>query len=86
MLQNFCDFAIDYPGLLRTFQDPLRLRAAERIIQFPYTLPAMEEKTEEEVARITEKRKEQGRKLQEMAAKMRLDKVIPLGILFCTNS
>ena len=35
----------------------------------------MEEKTEEELTRIAEKRKEQGKKLQEMAAKSRMEKV-----------
>ena len=35
----------------------------------------MEEKTPEELARIAEKRKEQGKKLQEMAAEKRREKV-----------
>ena len=34
-----------------------------------------EEKSEEELARIAERKKEQGRKLQEMAAKVRMEKV-----------
>ena len=44
-------------------------------MQFPFTLPVTEEKTEEELAKMAEKRKEQGKKLQEMAAKMRVEKV-----------
>ena len=75
MLQNYCEFSPDYTALLRKLKDPLSLRATERIIQFPYTLPATEEKTEEELARIAERRKEQGRKLQEIAAKSRQEKV-----------
>lgn len=75
MLQHFGEFALDYPALLRTFKDPLKLRASERIVQFPFALPVLEEKTEEELARISEKRKEQGRKLQEMAAKTRMERV-----------
>ena len=75
MLQNYCEFSPDYTSLLRRLKDPLSLRAAERIIQFPYTLPATEEKTEEELARIAERKKEQGRKLQEIAAKSRQEKV-----------
>ncbi|KAF8624818.1 hypothetical protein AX15_005705 [Amanita polypyramis BW_CC] len=74
MLHNFCDFATDYQALLRTLKDPLQLRASEKIIQFPFSVPVTEEKTEEELARIAEKRKEQGRKLQEMAAKSRMEK------------
>jgi actin-related protein 5 len=75
MLRNFCEFAPDYPSLLKSLKDPLNLRASEQIIQFPYVLPVQEEKTEEELARIAEKRKEQGKKLQEMAAKNRQEKV-----------
>lgn len=75
MLHNFCEFATDYTALLRQLKDPLEMRAADRIIQFPYTLPVVEEKTEEELARIAERKKEQGRKLQELAAKSRMEKV-----------
>jgi actin-related protein 5 len=65
----------DYTALLRRLRDPLQLRAAERIIQFPFVLPAVDERTEEEIARAAEKRREQGKKLQELAAKARLEKV-----------
>lgn len=75
MLHNFCEVATDFPSLLRKLRDPLNIRNSEIVVQFPFVLPVTEEKTEEELARITEKRKEQGRKLQEMAAKTRLEKV-----------
>ena len=75
MLHNFCEFATDYTAVLRTLKDPLKMRASERIVQFPFVLPAYEEKTEEELNRLAEKRKEQGRKLQELAAKTRMEKV-----------
>jgi actin-related protein 5 len=74
----------DYAALLRSLRDPLRLRAVERIIQFPFVLPAADERTEEEIARAAEKRREQGKKLQEMAAKSRLDKVMSPNMLYCT--
>ncbi|KAH0838738.1 hypothetical protein J3R83DRAFT_7092 [Lanmaoa asiatica] len=76
MLHNFCEFATDYPSMLRSLKIPANLRASERIVQFPFALPVVEEKTEEEVARIAEKRKEQGKKLQEMAAKNRMEKLM----------
>ena len=77
MLQTFCEFSPDYPALLRRLKDPLQLRgAAERIVQFPYALPVAEEKTEEELARIAERKKEQGRKLQEIAARSRVEKLL----------
>ena len=75
ILQSFCEFSPDYPALLRTLKDPLTLRASERVIQFPFVLPTVEEKTEEELAKIAEKRREQGKKLQEMAAEKRKEKV-----------
>ena len=75
MLQKFCEFATDYPAQLRTLKDPVNMQSAARIIQFPFAQPVVEEKTEEELARMAEKRKEQGRKLQEMAAKSRQEKV-----------
>lgn len=75
MLQNLCEFATDYQALLRTLNDPLKLREIECIVQFPFALPVVEEKTEEELVKIAERRKEQGRKLQELAARTRMDKV-----------
>lgn len=75
MLQNFCEVATDLSDRLRRLRDPLEMARCERIIQFPFTAPVTEEKTEEELAKIAEKRKEQGRKLQEIAARTRTEKV-----------
>lgn len=75
MFHNLCEVATDYSALLRELKDPLKLRAAERVVQFPFTLPVEIEKTEEELARVVERRKEQGKKLQEMAAAKRTEKV-----------
>lgn len=75
MLQTFCEFSPDYPSNLRNMKDPLNIRLSERIIQFPFAQPIIDDKTEEEVARLAEKRKEQGRKLQEIAARSRQEKV-----------
>lgn len=61
--------------LLKSLKDPLQMRACEKIIQFPFSTVATEEKTAEELARIAERRREQGRKLQELAAKAREEKV-----------
>ena len=72
----------DYAALLRSLRDPLQLRAVERIIQFPFVLPAADERTEEEIARAAEKRRDQGKKLQEMAAKARLEKVLSPDMLY----
>lgn len=75
MFHNFCQVSSDFPGLLRSLRDPLQLKASEVVVQFPFVVPVVEEKTEEELARIAERRKEQGKKLQEMAANKRMEKV-----------
>jgi actin-related protein 5 len=51
------------------------MRASEVIVQFPFVVPVAEEKTEEELTKIAERKKEQGKKLQEMAANKRMEKV-----------
>lgn len=75
MLQTFCEFSSDYPSLLRSLSNPAALNGSGKIIQFPFSQPAVDEKTEEEQARLAERRKEQGKRLQEMAAKARMEKV-----------
>ncbi|KAI0809036.1 actin-like protein Arp5p [Irpex lacteus] len=76
LLQNKCEFATDYTELIRSMKDPLNLKSKEIIVQFPFAAPTTEEKTEEELARIAERRREQGKKLQEIAAKARLEKLL----------
>jgi actin-related protein 5 len=66
----------DYMALLRRRRDPLQLRAGERIIRFPFVLAAADERTDEGIARVAEERHEQGKMLQEMAAKRRIEKVL----------
>ena len=70
MLESFCLFAADYKAQMRALCDPVKLREVDCIIQYPFTQPAWETKTEEELARAAERRKEQGKRLQEIAAKI----------------
>ncbi|KAF7310394.1 hypothetical protein HMN09_00581400 [Mycena chlorophos] len=76
MLHNFCEFAVDYPAHIRSLNSISVLQGADRIVQFPYALHLAEEKSPEELERIAERRREQGKKLQEMAAKMRTEKLL----------
>ncbi|KAJ7627690.1 hypothetical protein DFH06DRAFT_1339199 [Mycena polygramma] len=71
-----CFTTLDYTGLLRSLTSPQALREADRIVQFPFAVQVQEEKTPEELERIAERRREQGRKLQEMAARMRIEKLL----------
>ncbi|KAJ3784869.1 chromatin remodeling complex subunit [Lentinula aff. detonsa] len=85
MFREFCSVSPDYLSLLRSFEDPSVLRSHQKIIQFPF-LPTPnssnggatgngDEKTEEELARVADRRREQGRKLQEIAARNRMEKL-----------
>ncbi|GJJ09400.1 hypothetical protein Clacol_003622 [Clathrus columnatus] len=76
IFHNVCEFSPDYTSLLRRLQNPVEIRSHDRIIQFPYMVPSEIEKTEDEMTRIAERRKEQGRRLQEIAAKQRMEKLV----------
>ncbi|KAF9964477.1 Nuclear actin-protein involved in chromatin remodeling [Mortierella alpina] len=73
---NHTYVAHDYLEELASYEDPEIFKTKDRVIQFPFVAPVIEEKSEEEQARLTAKRKEQGRRLQEQAAKARLEKLI----------
>ena len=77
MYRDHCYFSTDYKSEIHACTDPRFLAAADRVIQFPFVPLVVEEKTEEELARQVEKKKEGGRRLQEQAAKQRLEKVCP---------
>lgn len=42
MFRTFCEFATDYGEVLQRLKDPLGMRGADKIIQFPYVLPVCE--------------------------------------------
>ncbi|KAI0693655.1 hypothetical protein BC835DRAFT_1275708 [Cytidiella melzeri] len=75
LLKDKCEFATDYAELVRSMKDPLVLKSRQIVVQFPFNAPTTEEKTEEELARVAERRREQGKKLQEIAAKARMEKL-----------
>jgi actin-related protein 5 len=76
MVRDHCYISQDYEAELASYLDWNGLEDRDRIIQHPYTEQVVVQKTEEELARVAEKRKESGRRLQEQAAKMRLEKLI----------
>jgi len=75
-LKDFCYLSQDYDEEIRTFLDWTGLEDRERIIQYPYTEEVVVQKTEEELAKVAERKKESGRRLQEQAAKMRLERLM----------
>ncbi|KXX76100.1 Actin-like protein arp5 [Madurella mycetomatis] len=76
MVRDFCYVSLDYDQELAKFMDWTGLEDRERIVQYPYTEEVVVQKTEEELARIAERKKESGRRLQEQAAKMRLERLM----------
>ncbi|KAI5280700.1 Nuclear actin-protein involved in chromatin remodeling [Ascosphaera acerosa] len=76
MVREHCYVARDYDAELAGFLDWEGLEHRDRVVQYPYTEPVVVEKTPEELARIAERKRESGRRLQEQAAKMRLEKLL----------
>ncbi|KAI9836118.1 MAG: hypothetical protein M1819_001734 [Sarea resinae] len=76
MVREHCYVSQDYEKELSTYLDWSGLEDRDHIIQYPFTEQIVVEKSQEELARIAEKRKESGRRLQEQAAKMRLEKLV----------
>ncbi|KAG8935906.1 Nuclear actin-protein involved in chromatin remodeling [Tulasnella sp. 418] len=76
MYQTFSEFSLDYAETLRVLDDPVEMSRASKVVQFPFAAPAEKIKTEEELAALAEKRREAGRRLQEQAAKKRVEKIM----------
>ncbi|KAH8587565.1 actin-like protein [Bisporella sp. PMI_857] len=76
LIRDHCYLSRDYDQELSKFLDWTGLEDRDHVIQYPYTEEVIVQKSEEELARAAEKRKESGRRLQEQAAKMRLEKLI----------
>ncbi|ERF74831.1 hypothetical protein EPUS_03215 [Endocarpon pusillum Z07020] len=76
-VRRYCYISQDYDEELSHYLDWSGLEEErDIIIQYPYTEHIAPEKSTEELVRIAERKKESGRRLQEQAAKMRLDKLI----------
>lgn len=76
MVREHCYVAEDYDTEIKSYLDWTGLEDRNHIIQYPFTEHHVVEKSEEELARIAERKREGGRRLQEQAAKMRLEKLI----------
>lgn len=76
-IKEYCYLSKDFDREMSTFLDWSGLEEERNIIiQYPYTEQVVVEKSAEDLARIAERKKESGRRLQEQAAKMRLEKLI----------
>ena len=75
-VRDHCYISQDFDAEMRSYLDWSGLEDRDHLIQYPFTEHIVAEKTEEELARAAERKKESGRRLQEQAAKMRLDKLV----------
>lgn len=71
MLQTQTSFTAAYQAHIKSLASATALADAERTVQFPYLQPQVQTGEDFDTEEVTEKRREQGRKLQEMAKKMR---------------
>lgn len=76
LVREHCYISKDYESELSGFLDWTGLEDRDHVVQWPFTEQVVAPKSEEELARAAEKRKESGRRLQEQAAKMRLEKLV----------
>ena len=75
-VREHCYVSQEFEKEMQCFLDWTGLEDRDHIIQFPFTEHMVIEKSEEELARIAERKREGGRRLQEQAAKMRLEKLV----------
>ena len=76
MLHSHCYVSTSFGTELSRFLEWSGLEDRDRVVQYPFTEHQVVEKSEEELARIAERKREGGRRLQEQAAKMRLEKLV----------
>jgi actin-related protein 5 len=76
MVREHCYISQDYNGEVSKYLDWTGLEDRDHIIQYPYTEEVVVPKSEEELAKIAERKKESGRRLQEQAAKKRLENLV----------
>ena len=76
MIREHCHVSANYEEELTRYLDWSGLEERDHVIQWPFTEHVVVEKSEEELARIAERKREGGRRLQEQAAKMRLEKLV----------
>lgn len=76
LVREHCYVSQDYDGETLKMLEWSGLENRDRIVQLPFQEKEVIQKTEEELRRAEEKRREGGRRLQEQAAKLRLEKLV----------
>ncbi|CAO3597799.1 unnamed protein product [Absidia cylindrospora] len=76
LVHDHAYIAQDYQQTLRDIENRDTFADIDRLIQFPFTAPVIEEKSQEDLARQAAKKEENSRRLREAAAKSRLEKLV----------
>lgn len=76
LIRDHCYVSTDYDRELGGYLEWTGLEDRDHVVQYPFTEHIVPPKSEEELARIAERKKEGGRRLQEQAAKARLEKLM----------
>ncbi|ODV94205.1 hypothetical protein PACTADRAFT_44513 [Pachysolen tannophilus NRRL Y-2460] len=76
LIKDHCYISTDFDQEMRSYLDMDVLEQKDVCVEAPFTEVIKPQKTEEELRLETEKRKESGRLLQEMARKKRLEKLV----------
>lgn len=76
MVREHCLVSQNFDQEMGGFLDWTDLESRDHVVQYPFTEHVVVEKSEEELARIAERKREGGRRLQEQAAKLRLEKLV----------
>ncbi|KAK4570452.1 Nuclear actin-protein involved in chromatin remodeling [Recurvomyces mirabilis] len=76
LVREHCYVSQDYRGEATRMLEWSGLEERDQLVQLPFQEKEVVQKTEEEVRLAEERKRESGRRLQEQAAKMRLDKLI----------
>ncbi|KAJ2709258.1 Nuclear actin-protein involved in chromatin remodeling [Coemansia spiralis] len=75
LVQNFAYVAEDYDKELSCYLASENLARKDVTVQFQFPMPNLDERTEEEIQRVTDRRREQMKKMHEMAARKRQEKI-----------
>ncbi|KAJ2183205.1 Nuclear actin-protein involved in chromatin remodeling [Coemansia sp. RSA 551] len=75
LIQHYAYVAEDYEKELSCYLTADNLSHKDITVQFPFPMPSVDERTEEDIQRATERRREQAKKMQEVSAKKRQEKV-----------
>ncbi|SPO05993.1 probable ARP5 - Actin-related protein [Cephalotrichum gorgonifer] len=76
MLRDFGYVSTDYNNELRSYLDWTGLEDRDIVIQYQYTEEVVVQKSQEELDKAAQKKRENGLRLQRQAAKMRLEKLM----------